>query len=144
MGHCLFLCCSSHATHSMVPSRDGLETGIIIFAIAFTIFAVMGVANFTSGAHFGLPSPTTQFINRYTPLCYRMSTTVYGKRHVRFACYHPWILDTNCLYGGLYRSYLWPLPNDVPVYLVVINGTVLGRKAVVCELFVLVETVSLN
>ena len=26
----------------MTPSRDGLETGIIIFAIAFTIFAVMG------------------------------------------------------------------------------------------------------
>ena len=41
----------------MVPSRDGLETGIIIFAIAFTIFAVMGVAHFTSGAHFGLPFP---------------------------------------------------------------------------------------
>ena len=41
----------------MVSSRDGLETGIIIFAIAFTIFAVMGVAHFTSGAHFGLPSP---------------------------------------------------------------------------------------
>ena len=57
VGHCLFLWCSSHATHSMVPFRDGLETGIIIFAIAFTIFAVMGVAHFTSGAHFGLPSP---------------------------------------------------------------------------------------
>ena len=42
VAHCLFLCCISHATHSMVPSRDGLETGIIIFAIAFTIFAVMG------------------------------------------------------------------------------------------------------
>ena len=41
----LFLCCSSHATHSMEPSRDGLETGIIIFAIAFAIFAVMGVAH---------------------------------------------------------------------------------------------------
>ena len=59
MAPCLFLCCSSHATHSMVSSRDGLETGIIIFAISFTIFAVMGVAHFTSGAHFGLPSPTT-------------------------------------------------------------------------------------
>ena len=58
MAHCLILCCSSHATHSMVPSRDGLETSIIIFAIAFTRFAVMGVAHFTSGAHFGLPSPT--------------------------------------------------------------------------------------
>ena len=42
----------------MVPSRDGLETSIIIFAIAFTRFAVMGVAHFTYGAHFGLPSPT--------------------------------------------------------------------------------------
>ena len=41
----------------MVPSRDGLETSIISFAIAFTNFAVMGVAHFTSGAHFGLPSP---------------------------------------------------------------------------------------
>ena len=58
MVHCLFLCCSSHTTHSTVPSRDGLETGIIIFAIAFTIFAVVGVAHFTYGAHFGLPSPT--------------------------------------------------------------------------------------
>ena len=35
--------------HSMVTSRDGLETGIIIFAIAFSIFAVMGVVHFTSG-----------------------------------------------------------------------------------------------
>ena len=59
VAHCLILCCSSHATHSMVPSRDGLETSIIIFAIAFTRFAVMGVAHFTSGAHFGLPSPTS-------------------------------------------------------------------------------------
>ena len=47
----------------MVPSRHGLETGIIIFAIAFTVFAVMGVAHFTSGAHFGLPSPT--YIHTY-------------------------------------------------------------------------------
>ena len=41
-----------------MPSRDGLETGNIIFAIAFTIFAVMGLAHFASGAHFDLPSPT--------------------------------------------------------------------------------------
>ena len=49
----------------MVPSRDGLETSIIIFAIAFTRFAVMGVAHFTSGAHFGLPSPTRHLRDRY-------------------------------------------------------------------------------
>ena len=32
VAHRLILCCSSHATHSMVPSRDGLETSIVIFS----------------------------------------------------------------------------------------------------------------
>ena len=43
--HCFFLCCSSHATHSMVPSRDGLETGIIIFCYSFHHICCEGVAH---------------------------------------------------------------------------------------------------
>ena len=67
--HRLILCCSSHAKHSMVPSRDGLETGIIIFAKAFTRFAAMGVAHFISGAHFGLPSPIIKYVSMYVTPC---------------------------------------------------------------------------
>ena len=44
-----------------MSSRDGLETSIFIFAISFTSFSVIGVANFIYGAHFALPTHTPAF-----------------------------------------------------------------------------------